>query len=102
MCTYLKNMEGKKLKVLKNKSFDSIQKMFAEFQEDEINLLTSKQTLWEGSSKELLLEDKTRRAYNKGIMEVMPDEVRIACRDLEAAFEYPGESYDGVGVNKSG
>nr|GEU58153.1 hypothetical protein [Tanacetum cinerariifolium] len=28
MCTYLKNMEGKKLKDLKNKSFDSIQKMF--------------------------------------------------------------------------
>nr|GEV58189.1 reverse transcriptase domain-containing protein [Tanacetum cinerariifolium] len=28
MCTYLKNMEGKKLKDLKNKSFDTIQKMF--------------------------------------------------------------------------
>ncbi|GJX92558.1 hypothetical protein Tco_0347144 [Tanacetum coccineum] len=28
MSTYLKNMEGKKLKDLKNKSFDSIQKMF--------------------------------------------------------------------------
>ncbi|GJV65853.1 retrotransposon protein, putative, unclassified [Tanacetum coccineum] len=28
MCTYLKNMEGKKLKYLKNKSFDSIQKIF--------------------------------------------------------------------------
>nr|GEV03322.1 uncharacterized mitochondrial protein AtMg00810-like [Tanacetum cinerariifolium] len=28
MCTYLKNVKGKKLKDLKNKSFDSIQKMF--------------------------------------------------------------------------
>nr|GEX54015.1 uncharacterized mitochondrial protein AtMg00810-like [Tanacetum cinerariifolium] len=28
MCTHLKNVEGKKLKELKNKSFDSIQKMF--------------------------------------------------------------------------
>nr|GEW99764.1 hypothetical protein [Tanacetum cinerariifolium] len=28
MCTYLKNVEGKKLMDLKNKSFDSIQKMF--------------------------------------------------------------------------
>ncbi|GJW73113.1 hypothetical protein Tco_0132483 [Tanacetum coccineum] len=28
MCIYLKNMEGKKLEDLKNKSFDSIQKMF--------------------------------------------------------------------------
>ncbi|GJS04862.1 hypothetical protein Tco_0321370 [Tanacetum coccineum] len=28
MCTYLKNMEGKKPKDLKNKSFDSIQTMF--------------------------------------------------------------------------
>ncbi|GJR54575.1 hypothetical protein Tco_1405096 [Tanacetum coccineum] len=28
MCTYLKNMEGKKLKDLKNKYFDSIQKIF--------------------------------------------------------------------------
>ncbi|GJX28195.1 retrovirus-related pol polyprotein from transposon TNT 1-94 [Tanacetum coccineum] len=28
MCTYLKNMKGKKLKDLKNKSFNSIQKMF--------------------------------------------------------------------------
>ncbi|GJX47943.1 hypothetical protein Tco_0273133 [Tanacetum coccineum] len=26
----------------------------------------------------------------------------IACRDLEVAFEYPGERYDGVEVNKSG
>ncbi|GKA04203.1 hypothetical protein Tco_0676984 [Tanacetum coccineum] len=28
MCTYLKNIKGKKLKDLKNKSYDSIQKMF--------------------------------------------------------------------------
>nr|GEU94292.1 hypothetical protein [Tanacetum cinerariifolium] len=28
MCTYLKNVEGKKLKDFKNKSFDSVQKMF--------------------------------------------------------------------------
>ncbi|GKA08520.1 hypothetical protein Tco_0687851, partial [Tanacetum coccineum] len=26
----------------------------------------------------------------------------FACRDLEAAFEYPGEHYEGVEVNKSG
>ncbi|GJX41204.1 hypothetical protein Tco_0256194 [Tanacetum coccineum] len=36
MCTYLKNMEGKKLKDLKNKSFDSIHQMLKSFDREDL------------------------------------------------------------------
>ncbi|GJR76365.1 hypothetical protein Tco_0088730 [Tanacetum coccineum] len=51
ICTYLKNMEGKKPKDLKNKSFDSIQKMFDRAFK-RVNTFVDFQTdLVEGSSK---------------------------------------------------
>ncbi|GJT42078.1 hypothetical protein Tco_0941943 [Tanacetum coccineum] len=56
MCTYLKNMEGKKLKDLKNKSFDSIQKMF--------NRAFKRQNV----------EDDKETTKLKKLMEIIPDE----------------------------
>ncbi|GJR87539.1 hypothetical protein Tco_0211550 [Tanacetum coccineum] len=51
MCTYLKNMEGKKLKDLKNKSFDSIQEMFDRAFKRVNAFVDSRIDLVEGSSK---------------------------------------------------
>ncbi|GKC29095.1 hypothetical protein Tco_1036389 [Tanacetum coccineum] len=51
MCTYLKNMEGKKPKDLKNKSFDSIQKMFDRAFKRVNTFVDFKTDLVEGSSK---------------------------------------------------
>ncbi|GJS97947.1 uncharacterized mitochondrial protein-like protein [Tanacetum coccineum] len=52
MCTYLKNMEGKKLKDLKNKSFDSIQKMFDRAFMRCDHCWTSEQTWWKVVQRE--------------------------------------------------
>nr|GEU61435.1 putative ribonuclease H-like domain-containing protein [Tanacetum cinerariifolium] len=51
MCTYLKNMEGKKLKDLKNTSFDFIQKMFDKAFNRVNTFVDFKTELDEGSSK---------------------------------------------------
>ncbi|GJX60477.1 hypothetical protein Tco_0291867 [Tanacetum coccineum] len=51
MCTYLKNIEGKKPKDLKNKSFDSIQKMFDRAFKRVNTFVNFKTDLVEGSSK---------------------------------------------------
>ncbi|GKC60669.1 hypothetical protein Tco_1088267, partial [Tanacetum coccineum] len=51
MCTYLKNMEGKKPKELKNKSFDSIQKMFVRAFKRVNTFVDFRTDLVKGSSK---------------------------------------------------
>ncbi|GKB94078.1 hypothetical protein Tco_0980215 [Tanacetum coccineum] len=51
MCTYLNNMEGKKPKDLKNKSFDSIQKMFDRAFKRVNTFVDFRTDLVEGSSK---------------------------------------------------
>ncbi|GJX36154.1 hypothetical protein Tco_0247711 [Tanacetum coccineum] len=51
MCTYLKNMEGKKPKDLKNKSFDSIQKMFDRAFKRVNTFVDFRTEVMEGSSK---------------------------------------------------
>nr|GEU67499.1 hypothetical protein [Tanacetum cinerariifolium] len=51
MCTYLKNVKGKKLKDLKNKSFDSIQKMFDRAFKRVNKFVDFRTELVEGSSK---------------------------------------------------
>ncbi|GJX66748.1 hypothetical protein Tco_0301091 [Tanacetum coccineum] len=53
MCTYLKNMEGKKLKDLKNKYFDFIQKMFDKSFKRENTFVEFRTDLEEGSSKRI-------------------------------------------------
>ncbi|GJU83645.1 hypothetical protein Tco_1286010 [Tanacetum coccineum] len=60
MCTYLKNMEGKKLKDLKNKSFDSIRKMFDK---------DCQSRRWH--------EDKDTADSFKGLIGVIPDEEEV-------------------------
>ncbi|GKC11902.1 hypothetical protein Tco_1008684 [Tanacetum coccineum] len=66
MYTYLKNMEGKKLKDLKNKSFDSIQKMF------------------DRAFKRKVDEDKDTSELQSQ-MEVIPDEEAVAINDVPLA-----------------
>ncbi|GJS78456.1 hypothetical protein Tco_0728337 [Tanacetum coccineum] len=64
MCTYLKNMEGKKPKELKNKSFDSIQKMFDRSFKRENTFVDFRTDLVEGSSKrarEELEQESTKK-----------------------------------------
>ncbi|GJV36451.1 uncharacterized mitochondrial protein-like protein [Tanacetum coccineum] len=90
MCTYLKNMEGKKLKDLKNKSFDSIQKMF-DRAFDRVNTFVYFRTdLVKGSSKrageELEQESTKKQKMDEDkdtvelqiLMEVISDEEEVA------------------------
>ncbi|GKF13512.1 hypothetical protein Tco_0054974 [Tanacetum coccineum] len=86
MCTYLKNMEGKKLKDLKNKSFDSIQKMFDRAFKRVNTFIDFRTDLVEGSSKragEELEQESTKNqkvdedkeiAELQSLIEVIPDE----------------------------
>nr|GEW89685.1 hypothetical protein [Tanacetum cinerariifolium] len=67
MCTYLKNMEGKKLKDLKNKSFDSIQKMFDRAFNRVNTFVDFKTDLVEGSSKRVGEELKQESAKKKKV-----------------------------------
>ncbi|GJZ53658.1 hypothetical protein Tco_0608543 [Tanacetum coccineum] len=64
MCTYLKNMEGKKLKDLKNKSFDFNQKMFDRDFKKVNTFVDFRTDLVEGSSKragEELEQESTKK-----------------------------------------
>ncbi|GJV76624.1 hypothetical protein Tco_1508208 [Tanacetum coccineum] len=65
MCTYLKNMEGKKAKDLKNRSFDAIQKMFDRAFKRVNTFVDFRTDLVEGSSKKAgakLEEDSFKRS----------------------------------------
>nr|GEU54837.1 hypothetical protein [Tanacetum cinerariifolium] len=69
MCTYLKNMKGKKLKHLKNKSFDSIQKMFDKaFKRQKIN-------------------DDKETAELKQLVKIIPDEEGVAIDAIPLAVK---------------
>nr|GEW50807.1 reverse transcriptase domain-containing protein [Tanacetum cinerariifolium] len=69
MCTYLKNVEGKKLKDLKNKSFDSIQKMF------------------DKAFKRQKVEDDKEIAELKQLMEIIPNEEEVAINAIPLAVK---------------
>ncbi|GJS59536.1 hypothetical protein Tco_0654320 [Tanacetum coccineum] len=71
MCTYLKNMEGKKLKDLKNKSFDFIQKMFDR-----------------AFNRQKVDEDKDTAEFQI-LMEVIPDEENVAINVVPLATKPP-------------
>ncbi|GKE30710.1 hypothetical protein Tco_1446094 [Tanacetum coccineum] len=71
MCTYLKNMKGWKPKDLKNKSFDSIQKLFDK-----------------AMKKQKVDEDK-ETAKRKSLMEVIPDEEEVAVDVIPLATNPP-------------
>ncbi|GJS44698.1 hypothetical protein Tco_0594819 [Tanacetum coccineum] len=71
MCTYLKNMEGKKPKDFKNKYFDSIQKMF------------------DRAFKRQKVDDDKETTELKSLMEVMPDEEENALDAIPLAVKSP-------------
>ncbi|GJW91423.1 retrovirus-related pol polyprotein from transposon TNT 1-94, partial [Tanacetum coccineum] len=90
MCTYLKNMEGKKPQDLKNKYFDSIYKMFDRAFKMVNTFVYFRTDLVEGSSKragEELEQERTKKqkvdedkdtTELQSLMEVIPDEKEVA------------------------
>nr|GEW38478.1 hypothetical protein [Tanacetum cinerariifolium] len=101
MCTYLKNVEGKKLKDLKNKSFDSIQKMFDKAFNRVNTFIDFITELVEGSSKrageELTQEsDKKQKVDDdketsklKELIEIIPDKEEVAIDVIPLAVKSP-------------
>ncbi|GKA07762.1 hypothetical protein Tco_0686986 [Tanacetum coccineum] len=101
MCSYLKNMEGKKLKDFKNKSFDSIQKMFDRAFTRVNTFVDFRTNLMEGSSKrageELEQESTKKHKVDKdkdttelqSLMEVIPDEEEVAIDVVPLATKSP-------------
>ncbi|GJW41637.1 hypothetical protein Tco_0067482 [Tanacetum coccineum] len=101
MCTYLKNMEGKKPKDLKNKSFDSIQKMFDRAFKRVNTFVDFRTDLVEGSSKragteleqesikkQKVDEDK-ETAELQSLIKVIPDEEEVAIDVVPLATKPP-------------
>ncbi|GKE20956.1 hypothetical protein Tco_1432468, partial [Tanacetum coccineum] len=101
MCSYLKNMEGKKPKDLKNKSFDSIHKMFGRAFKRVNAFVDFRTDLVEGSSKragEELEQESTKKqkvdkdkdtAELQSLMEVIPDEEEFAIDVVPLATKSP-------------
>ncbi|GJX69763.1 hypothetical protein Tco_0305490 [Tanacetum coccineum] len=101
MCTYLKNMEGKNLKDLKNKSFDSIQKMFDRAFKRVNTFVNFRTDLVEGSSKragEELEQESTKKqkadedkdtAELQSLMEVILDKEEVAIDAVSLATKSP-------------
>ncbi|GJX96922.1 uncharacterized mitochondrial protein-like protein [Tanacetum coccineum] len=101
MCTYLKNMEGKKPKNLKNKSFDYIQKMFDRAFKRVNTFVDFRTDLLEGSSKragEELEQESTKKqkvdedkdtAELQSLTEVIPDEEEVAIDVVPLATKPP-------------
>ncbi|GJZ04389.1 hypothetical protein Tco_0537664 [Tanacetum coccineum] len=99
MYTYLKNIEGKKLKDFNNKSFDSIQKMFDRSFKRMNRFVDFKKDLVEGSSKragEELEQESTKKqkvdedkdtTELQSLMEVIPDEEEVAIDAIPLAVK---------------
>nr|GFD27785.1 hypothetical protein [Tanacetum cinerariifolium] len=101
MCTYLKNVEAKKLKDLKNKSFDSIWKMFDRAFNRVNTFLDFRIELVEGSSKrvrEELTQESTKKqkvdddketSEFKELIEIIPNKEEVAIDAIPLAIKYP-------------
>ncbi|GKD66514.1 hypothetical protein Tco_1308622, partial [Tanacetum coccineum] len=110
MCTYLKNMEGNKPKDLKNKSFNSIQKMFDKAFKRVNTFVDFRTDLVEGSSKRVGTEleqevtkkqkmddvqettevdDDQEAAKIKELMEIVPDKEEVSIDAIPLAFKPP-------------
>nr|GEW40844.1 hypothetical protein [Tanacetum cinerariifolium] len=99
MCTYLKNVKGKKPKDLKNWSFDSIQKMFDRAFNRVNTFVDFKTELVEGSSKrvgEELTQESTKKKKMdddkettelKQLMKINPDEEEVAIDAIPLAVK---------------
>ncbi|GJZ25900.1 hypothetical protein Tco_0570153 [Tanacetum coccineum] len=75
ICTYLKNMEGKKPKDLKNKSFNSIQKMFDKAFKRVNTFVDFRTDLVEEIVE---LDDDQEADKIKELMEIVPDKEEVA------------------------
>ncbi|GJU44309.1 hypothetical protein Tco_1201575 [Tanacetum coccineum] len=119
MCNYLKNMEGKKVKDLKNKYFDSIQKLFDKamkrvntFVDMDTELMEGSETRAEGSetrveiaqesslkragdeleqevTKKQKIDDDQEAAKMKELMEIILDEEEVAIDAIPLATKPP-------------
>ncbi|GJY10627.1 hypothetical protein Tco_0378812 [Tanacetum coccineum] len=101
MCTYLKNMEGYKLKDLKLKGFDSIQKMFDRafkrvntFEDFKTELVEGKEKragteLIQENAKKHKVEDDKEIAELKQCLDIVPDEEEVTIDDIPLAVKSP-------------
>ncbi|GJU90418.1 hypothetical protein Tco_1302841 [Tanacetum coccineum] len=101
MCTYLKNMEGYKLKDLKLKEFDSIQEMFDRafkrvntFKDFRTELVEGKEKragteLAQEITKKQKVEDDKETTKIKKLMEIIPDEEEVAIDAIPLAVKSP-------------
>ncbi|GKA69041.1 hypothetical protein Tco_0775105 [Tanacetum coccineum] len=101
MCTYLKNMEGYKLKDLKLKEFDSIQEMFDRafkrvntFEDFRTELVEGKEKrageeLIQESSKKQKVDDDKETTELKQCMEIIPDEEEVTINAIPLAVKSP-------------
>ncbi|GJT12007.1 hypothetical protein Tco_0859049 [Tanacetum coccineum] len=106
MCTYLKNMEGYKLKDLKLKEFDSIQEMFDRafkrvktFEDFRIELVEGKEKragtwLIQEITKKQKVEDDKETSELKQLMEIIPDEEEVAIDAIPLAVNQMLKSFD--------
>ncbi|GJY08526.1 putative reverse transcriptase domain-containing protein [Tanacetum coccineum] len=101
MCTYLKNMEGYKLKDLKLKEFDSIQEMFDRafkkvniFEDFRTELVEGKEKrvgteLIHEITKKQKVEDDKETTELKQLMEIIPDEKEVEIDGIPLAVKSP-------------
>ncbi|GJX57825.1 hypothetical protein Tco_0287722 [Tanacetum coccineum] len=101
MCTYLKNMEGYKLKDLKLKEFDSIQEMFDRafkrvntFEDFRTELVEGKEKragteLIQEITKKQKVEDDKETAEIKKLMEIILDEEEVTINAIPLAVKSP-------------
>ncbi|GJW09841.1 hypothetical protein Tco_1575668 [Tanacetum coccineum] len=80
MCTYLENMEGKKPKDLKNKSFDSIQKMFDK---------AFKRQKVDDVQETTKVDNDQEAAKIKELMEIIPNKEEVAIDAILLAVKPP-------------
>ncbi|GKA08910.1 hypothetical protein Tco_0688241 [Tanacetum coccineum] len=101
MCTYLKNIEGYKLKDLKSKGFDSIQEMFDRafkrvntFKDFRTELVEGKEKragaeLVQESSKKKKVDDDKEIVKLKQCMEIIPDEEEVTIDAIPLDIKSP-------------
>ncbi|GJZ84798.1 hypothetical protein Tco_0650137 [Tanacetum coccineum] len=101
MCTYLKNMEGYKLKDLKLKEFDSIQEMFDRafkrvntFEDFRTELVEGKEKragteLIQENAKKQKVEDDKETTELKQCLEIIPDEEEVTIDAIPLAIKSP-------------
>ncbi|GJT24741.1 hypothetical protein Tco_0894678 [Tanacetum coccineum] len=112
MCTYLKNMEGYKLKDLKSKGFDSIQEMFDRafkrvntFEDFRTELVEGKEKrageeLMQENAKKQKVEDDKETTELKQCLEIIPDEEEVTIDAIPLVVKSP--SIVGWKIHKEG